>query len=99
MIKEKKALRKPRIDFSSQIMMVVYYLYVLISSTQENVICSFTFFIAKKYIFIQLTGRVEERRRWSDGIHQAVEAKEGLEIQVILLISSCLFSFIYKLLM
>ncbi|KAL5714459.1 Protein translocase subunit SA2 [Ranunculus cassubicifolius] len=28
-----------------------------------------------------LTGRVEEKRRWSDGIHQAVEAKEGLKIQ------------------
>lgn len=31
---------------------------------------------------MQLTGRVEEKRRWSDGIHQAVEAKEGLKIQV-----------------
>lgn len=32
--------------------------------------------------FLQLTGRVEEKRRWSEGIHQAVEAKEGLKIQV-----------------
>jgi preprotein translocase subunit SecA len=39
--------------------------------------------------FFQLTGRVEEKRRWSDGIHQAVEAKEGLKIQVIFLILSC----------
>lgn len=31
---------------------------------------------------LQLTGRVEEKRRWSEGIHQAVEAKEGLKIQV-----------------
>ena len=31
---------------------------------------------------MQLTGRVEEKRRWSEGIHQAVEAKEGLKIQV-----------------
>jgi preprotein translocase subunit SecA len=31
---------------------------------------------------VQLTGRVEEKRRWSEGIHQAVEAKEGLKIQV-----------------
>uniref|UniRef100_A0A2N9IRA9 chloroplast protein-transporting ATPase n=1 Tax=Fagus sylvatica TaxID=28930 RepID=A0A2N9IRA9_FAGSY len=30
---------------------------------------------------MQLTGRVEEKRRWSEGIHQAVEAKEGLKIQ------------------
>ncbi|KAF3954815.1 hypothetical protein CMV_019893 [Castanea mollissima] len=28
-----------------------------------------------------LTGRVEEKRRWSEGIHQAIEAKEGLKIQ------------------
>ncbi|XP_078156909.1 preprotein translocase SecA family protein isoform X2 [Carex rostrata] len=35
----------------------------------------------KAVIINELTGRVEERRRWSDGIHQAVEAKEGLEIQ------------------
>ncbi|PCI36823.1 MAG: preprotein translocase subunit SecA, partial [Thiotrichales bacterium] len=27
------------------------------------------------------TGRTMEGRRWSDGIHQAVEAKEGVEIQ------------------
>jgi preprotein translocase subunit SecA len=33
-------------------------------------------------ILFQLTGRVEPKRRWSDGIHQAVEAKEGLKIQV-----------------
>ncbi|KAF3661590.1 Protein translocase subunit SECA2, chloroplastic [Capsicum annuum] len=32
-------------------------------------------------INLQLTGRVEEKRRWSEGIHQAVEAKEGLKIQ------------------
>lgn len=32
----------------------------------------------------QLTGRVEEKRRWSEGIHQAVEAKEGLKIQVLI---------------
>uniref|UniRef100_A0A453HJF9 chloroplast protein-transporting ATPase n=1 Tax=Aegilops tauschii subsp. strangulata TaxID=200361 RepID=A0A453HJF9_AEGTS len=37
-----------------------------------------TFFLL---IIIQLTGRVEPKRRWSDGIHQAVEAKEGLKIQ------------------
>lgn len=34
--------------------------------------------------YLQLTGRVEEKRRWSDGIHQAVEAKEGLKIEVCL---------------
>lgn len=34
--------------------------------------------------YLQLTGRVEEKRRWSDSLHQAVEAKEGLKIQVCL---------------
>lgn len=29
----------------------------------------------------EFTGRVVENRRWSEGIHQAVEAKEGLQIQ------------------
>ena len=27
------------------------------------------------------TGRLMEGRRWSDGLHQAVEAKEGLKVQ------------------
>lgn len=35
----------------------------------------------KALIINELTGRVEEKRRWSEGIHQAVEAKEGLDIQ------------------
>lgn len=29
----------------------------------------------------EFTGRLQPGRRWSDGIHQAVEAKEGLEIE------------------
>lgn len=29
----------------------------------------------------EFTGRIMEGRRWSDGLHQAVEAKEGLKIQ------------------
>jgi preprotein translocase subunit SecA len=27
------------------------------------------------------TGRTMQGRRWSDGLHQAVEAKEGVDIQ------------------
>ena len=27
------------------------------------------------------TGRIMEGRRWSEGLHQAIEAKEGLRIQ------------------
>ena len=29
----------------------------------------------------EFTGRLMEGRRWSDGLHQAIEAKEGVEIQ------------------
>jgi preprotein translocase subunit SecA len=29
----------------------------------------------------EFTGRLMPGRRWSDGLHQAVEAKEGLKIQ------------------
>ncbi len=32
-------------------------------------------------IIDQSTGRTQEGRRWSDGLHQAVEAKEGVEIK------------------
>jgi len=33
------------------------------------------------YIVDEYTGRVLPGRRWSDGLHQAVEAKEGVEIE------------------
>ena len=29
----------------------------------------------------EFSGRVMEGRRWGDGLHQAIEAKEGLEVQ------------------
>ncbi len=35
----------------------------------------------KVKIVDEQTGRVMEGRRWSDGLHQAVEAKEGMEIE------------------
>ncbi|KAL7233762.1 hypothetical protein ACSBR1_017383 [Camellia fascicularis] len=31
----------------------------------------------------KLTGRVEEKMRWSEGIHQAVEAKGGVKIELV----------------
>ncbi|RAL42004.1 hypothetical protein DM860_018178 [Cuscuta australis] len=41
------------------------------------------YIIRGKDVFIvdEFTGRVMQGRRWSDGLHQAVEAKEGLPIQ------------------
>ncbi len=36
----------------------------------------------KKVIIVdEFTGRIMPGRRWSDGLHQAVEAKEGLEVE------------------
>src|SRR5690606_7527122 len=35
----------------------------------------------KVVIVDEFTGRLMPGRRWSDGLHQAVEAKEGVEIQ------------------
>lgn len=35
----------------------------------------------KVLIIDEFTGRIMEGRRYSDGLHQALEAKEGVEIQ------------------
>ncbi|GAB2212597.1 hypothetical protein Droror1_Dr00020573 [Drosera rotundifolia] len=35
----------------------------------------------KVLIINKLTGRIEESRRWNDGIHQSIEGKEGLKIK------------------
>src|SRR5437588_10761346 len=35
----------------------------------------------KVVIIDEFTGRMMEGRRWSDGLHQAVEGKEGVEIE------------------
>src|SRR5215203_212313 len=36
----------------------------------------------KVVIIDEFTGRMMDGRRWSDGLHQAVEAKEGVEIEI-----------------
>src|SRR5262249_43871864 len=36
----------------------------------------------KLAIVDEFTGRIAEGRQWRDGIHQAIEAKEGLEISI-----------------
>ncbi|KAK0338785.1 hypothetical protein LTR94_037154, partial [Friedmanniomyces endolithicus] len=35
----------------------------------------------KVVIIDEFTGRMMDGRRWSDGLHQAVEAKEGVTIE------------------
>jgi preprotein translocase subunit SecA len=37
----------------------------------------------KVVIVDEFTGRIAEGRQWRDGIHQAVEAKEGLEVSIV----------------
>ena len=32
-------------------------------------------------IIDEFTGRILEGRRWSEGLHQAIEAKEGVRVQ------------------
>nr|KAJ0221532.1 hypothetical protein LSAT_V11C200092870 [Lactuca sativa] len=45
-----------------------------------------------------LTGRVEEKRRWSEGIHLAVEAKEGLPIQAdSVVVAQIIYQLMFKL--
>lgn len=42
-----------------------------------NILC---LSLVQVIIVDEFTGRTMPGRRWSDGLHQAVEAKEGLEI-------------------
>jgi preprotein translocase subunit SecA len=35
----------------------------------------------KSLLSIPFTGRLQPGRRWSEGLHQAIEAKEGVKIQ------------------
>lgn len=35
----------------------------------------------KVMIVDEQTGRIMDGRRWSDGLHQAVEAKEGVKVE------------------
>ncbi|CAN6467046.1 unnamed protein product [Victoria cruziana] len=59
-------------------------LYVLNAiKAKELFLRDVNYIVRGKEVFIvdEFTGRVMQGRRWSDGLHQAVEAKEGLPIQ------------------
>lgn len=59
-------------------------LYILNAiKAKELFLKNVNYIIRGKEILIvdEFTGRVMQGRRWSDGLHQAVEAKEGLPIQ------------------
>lgn len=64
---------------------------VLVNMLQQALKAEYLFHNNKDYIVSdgtvkivdEFTGRIMEGRQWSDGLHQAVEAKEGVEVQPI----------------
>ncbi|XP_055817998.1 protein translocase subunit SecA, chloroplastic [Solanum dulcamara] len=70
-----KDLYDPRQQWASYILNAI--------KAKELFLKDVNYIIRGKEILIvdEFTGRVMQGRRWSDGLHQAVEAKEGLPIQ------------------
>ncbi|KAM3358144.1 protein translocase subunit SecA, chloroplastic [Capsicum galapagoense] len=70
-----KDLYDPRQQWASYILNAV--------KAKELFLKDVNYIIRGKEVLIvdEFTGRVMQGRRWSDGLHQAVEAKEGLPIQ------------------
>ncbi|CAA0830616.1 Protein translocase subunit SECA1- chloroplastic, partial [Striga hermonthica] len=70
-----KDLYDPREQWASYILNAV--------KAKELFLKDVNYIIRGKEVLIvdEFTGRVMQGRRWSDGLHQAVEAKEGLPIQ------------------
>ncbi|XP_075483998.1 protein translocase subunit SecA, chloroplastic isoform X1 [Primulina tabacum] len=74
-ILEVKDLYDPREQWASYILNAI--------KAKELFLRDVNYIIRGKEVLIvdEFTGRVMQGRRWSDGLHQAVEAKEGLPIQ------------------
>ncbi|KAM4074981.1 hypothetical protein ACJW30_10G135700 [Castanea mollissima] len=70
-----KDLYDPREQWASYVLNAI--------KAKELFLKDVTYIIRDKEVLIvdEFTGRVMQGRRWSDGLHQAVEAKEGLPIQ------------------
>lgn len=70
-----KDLYDPREQWASYVLNAI--------KAKELFLRDVTYIIRGKEVLIvdEFTGRVMQGRRWSDGLHQAVEAKEGLPIQ------------------
>ncbi|KAK4379797.1 hypothetical protein RND71_001659 [Anisodus tanguticus] len=70
-----KDLYDPRQQWASYILNAI--------KSKELFLKDVNYIIRGKEVLIvdEFTGRVMQGRRWSDGLHQAVEAKEGLPIQ------------------
>ena len=50
-------------------------------STCSSATCDYVVSDGEVMIVDEFTGRIMDGRRWSDGLHQAVEAKEGVQIK------------------
>ncbi|XP_078444412.1 albino or Glassy Yellow 1 [Wolffia australiana] len=74
-ILEVKDLYDPREQWASYILNAI--------KAKELFLRDVNYIVRGKEVLIvdEFTGRVMQGRRWSDGLHQAVEAKEGVEIQ------------------
>ncbi len=59
-----------------------HYIFNAIKA-KELFVCDVNYIVRSDEVVIvdEFTGRVLPGRRWSDGLHQAIEAKEGVEIQ------------------
>ncbi|MCL1473665.1 preprotein translocase subunit SecA [Argonema antarcticum] len=59
-----------------------HYIFNAIKA-KELFVCDVNYIVRNDEVVIvdEFTGRVLPGRRWSDGLHQAIEAKEGVEIQ------------------
>ncbi|WCJ22604.1 Protein translocase subunit SecA [Euphorbia peplus] len=70
-----KDLYDPREQWASYVLNAI--------KAKELFLKDVNYIIRSKEVLIvdEFTGRVMQGRRWSDGLHQAVEAKEGLPIQ------------------
>lgn len=76
--KERKRTRQQNIDNSNRSLCISQLLkaYLLYSKDVDYVVAD-----EKVIIVDEFTGRLKRSSRYSDGLHQALEAKEGIEIQ------------------
>ncbi len=75
-------ISKEEVFYSSKNIDIMYYIISLLKAFylyKKNV----DYLIKDNKVFIidEYTGRISPDRRWSDGLHQAIEVKENVEIQ------------------
>ncbi len=80
---EEKQLKKDelRMDFSTKSERVHTVIQLLKAYTMFEKDVDYVIMDGKVKIVDESTGRIMEGRRWSDGLHQAVEAKENVKVE------------------